>query len=238
MRKLVVTGASSEIGLAVCRALYREGDRLIAHYRSNGEGVARWAADAGGFVEAVRADFADQKDLTEFCGRIAETEVLINAAGVTKTGLLPEMTDADVRVMLEVNAVALVSLCRAVLPGMVARRSGCIVNISSSAARRGNPGQSVYAASKGFVEAFTRSLASEYGRRGIRINCVSPGPIEAGSMKDLLAYAGDEVKGSVALGRLGKPAEVGAAVAFLCGDGASYISGACLSVDGGQLRGV
>jgi len=238
VRRVVVTGASSEIGLAICRAVVREGDRLTAHYRSHGDAVAKLIAELGGAGEAVGADFGNDGELADFCRRIAETDVLVNVAAVTRTGLLPEMADADIRTMLAVNAAAPAMLCRAVLPGMVSRRSGCIVNISSAAARRGNPGQSVYAGTKGFMEALTRALAAEYGRRGIRVNCVSPGPIEAGSMKDLLAYAGDEVKGGVSLGRLGTPAEVGAAVAFLCGDGASYINGVCLSVDGGQMRGL
>jgi len=238
MRRVVVTGASSEIGLAICRAVFRKGDRLLAHYRSHHDGLESLASSLGGECSLVRADFTKADELEGFCRSIGDVDVLVNGAAVTRTGLLPQTAEGDVRDMLAVNAGAPVAICRAVLPGMVSRRSGCIINISSAAARRGIPGQSVYAGTKGFIESFTRSLAAEYGRRGIRVNCVSPGPIDAGSMKELMAYAGDEVKASVSLGRLGTPDEVGSAVAFLAGEGASFINGVCLAVDGGQLRGL
>jgi 3-oxoacyl-[acyl-carrier protein] reductase len=140
--------------------------------------------------------------------------------------------------MVQANITALVKLCRAVIPGMVVKRRGCIVNISSAAATRGNPGQAVYAGTKGFMEAFTRSLAAEYGGKGVRANCVAPGAIDAGSLRELLALAPDEVPESSALRRLGTPDEVAAVVAFLCSDDASFISGRTIGVDGGFCHGV
>jgi 3-oxoacyl-[acyl-carrier protein] reductase len=140
--------------------------------------------------------------------------------------------------MLAVNIRALIEVTRAVLLGMMMRKRGVIVNISSIAALRGNRGQSVYAGTKGFMESFTRSLAAEYGRKGIRINAVAPGPIDAGSLKDLLGYAPGEVKEAIAAGRLGTPKDVAAATAFLCSDDAAFINGRIIPVDGGFMRGI
>lgn len=148
------------------------------------------------------------------------------------------MPDEDLQVMLNANISAVVKLCRAALPSMLARRTGCIVNISSVAANKGNPGQAVYAGTKGFLESFSRSLAAEYGPKGVRVNCVAPGAIDAGSLKELLALAPDELRQNSALRRLGSADDVAAAVAFLCSDDAGFITGRTIAVDGGFSRGV
>jgi 3-oxoacyl-[acyl-carrier protein] reductase len=148
------------------------------------------------------------------------------------------LSDDDIAGMIAVNIQSLVSACRAVIPAMMVKRRGIIVNVSSIAAWRGNRGQTVYGGTKGFVESFTRSLAAEFGGRGIRANCVAPGAIDAGSLKELLSYAEDKVKNSTAVNRLGTPEDVAAAVAFLCGPEASFVNGACIHVDGGFLTGV
>jgi 3-oxoacyl-[acyl-carrier protein] reductase len=140
--------------------------------------------------------------------------------------------------MINVNIIALIKICKSVIPAMIVKRKGCIVNISSIAATRGNKGQTVYAGTKGFVESFTRSLTAEYGSRGIRVNCVAPGPIDAGSLKELLTYASEEVNKSVVSNRLGKPEDVASVVAFLCSEKANFINGKCIHVDGGFMKGV
>jgi 3-oxoacyl-[acyl-carrier protein] reductase len=237
-RSLVVTGASSAIGQAIARRLAAPGDRVLLQCCRNAGVLASFDGWPQAQYEVVAADFAAPEQLDAFCTRIREADVLVNAAAVTRTGLLAQMEGADVDLMLAVNVRALVSICRAALPGMVARRRGVIVNLSSVAASRGNRGQAVYAGSKGFVEAFTRSLAAEYGARGIRCNAVAPGAIDAGSLRELLTYAGDEVKQATAVKRLGTPEDVAAAVAFLCADEASFVNGKCLAVDGGFSQGV
>ena len=121
---------------------------------------------------------------------------------------------------------------------MIVKRKGCIINISSIAATRGNKGQTVYAGTKGFVESFTRSLTAEYGARGIRVNCVAPGPIDAGSLKELLSYASEDVNESIVSNRLGEPGDVASIVAFLCSEEADFINGQCLHIDGGFIRGI
>jgi 3-oxoacyl-[acyl-carrier protein] reductase len=237
-RSIVVTGASSEIGLAICEALLRETDRAIVQCYAHQERCRPFQEKFGAACRIAPADFAHEGELEAFCKQLDEVDILVNAAAVTETDLLVNLSDDQITRMIRVNILAAIKICQAVLPAMVARRSGVIVNLSSVAARRGNRGQSVYAGTKGFLESFTRSLAAEYGKRNIRVNCVAPGPIQAGSLKTLLKYAPDEAAQSIVAPTLGHPQDVGAAVAFLCSPEARFINGVCLPVDGGFCRGV
>lgn len=238
IRKIVITGASSAIGQAICRRVLRPDDEAILHSFLNIEVCQDLTEQLNCFCRVVSSDFNDPEALNYLCQLAEDADILINCAAVTRTGLLAGLPEEDLSAMVNANIIALVKLCRAVIPGMLTKRGGCIVNISSVAAVRGNPGQAVYAGTKGFAESFTRSLASEYGAKGVRANCVAPGPIDAGSLRDLLASAPDEVRQSTALRRLGTPDDVAAVVAFLCGDDASFISGRSIGVDGGFSRGV
>lgn len=236
--KILITGASSEIGAAICKELIKEGDIAILHYFRNKERLTPFCETFGDNCRLVSADFADISQLDHFAGKRNDIDILVNAAAVTRADLLPVLKDEDMTRMINVNILSTVKLCRAVLPGMVTRRRGCIVNISSVAALRGNRGQSVYAGTKGFIESFSRALAAEYGARGIRVNTVVPGAIEAGSLRELLAYGEEEVRNSIVSKRLGTPEDVAAVVAFLCSEKASFINGKSIPVDGGFCRGV
>lgn len=235
-RKIVITGASSEIGLAIAKKIAAPGDEVLLQYCRRSGGCEELAKALGG--RAAKADFSSSAELAAFCALLDDTDILVNAAAVTRTGLLPDLTPEEISAMISVNVRALTETCMAVIPAMCVKRAGVIVNISSVTATRASRGQSVYAGTKGYMESFTRALAAEYSPRGLCVNCVAPGAIEAGSLKALLASAGKEVKEAVALGRLGTPEDVAQAVAFLCGPGGSFITGQTLRVDGGFRQGV
>lgn len=237
-RKIVITGASSAIGAAISRRIVRPADEVVLHCFRNESPCRSLLAELKADGSVLAADFGDPQALERLCLAAGDTDILVNCAAVTRTGLVAQMPDDDLHAMLDANIAAMVKLCRAVIPGMLLKRKGCIVNISSVAAARGNPGQAVYAGTKGFMEAFTHSLAAEYGAKGMRANCVAPGGIEAGSLKELLNQAPEEVRRSCALQRLGTADDVAATVAFLCSDDAGFISGRTIAVDGGFSRGV
>ncbi|MEN9353885.1 MAG: hypothetical protein RL318_1210 [Fibrobacterota bacterium] len=235
-RKIVLTGASSEIGQAIAEALWQENDAMVLQCNRHSDALRPWEGRTG--VEIAVCDFRDSVQIDRFCHHLEDCDVLVNAAALTLTDLLPNLTDEDVEAMLMVNVTACVRLCRAAVRGMMRRRRGSIVNITSVAASRGNRGQSVYGGTKAFVEAFSRSLCAEFAPRGVRVNCVAPGAIEAGSLRDLLAQAPEELKRCTAAGRLGTPQDVARAVAWLASDASSFVNGQVLSVDGGFLQGV
>ena len=236
-RKITITGASSEIGLAIVRRLAGPEDELLLQYRSHPEACEELVRGRGE-SRAIKADLAIPSELAAFCALLDGTDILVNAAAVTRTGLLPELTGEDISSMVAVNVRALTDICAAVIPSMCVRRSGIIVNISSVTASRAARGQSVYAGTKGYTESFSRALAAEYSSRGVRVNCVAPGAIEAGTLKELLAYGEKEVKAAVTMGRLGTTADVAEAVNFLCGEGSGFITGQVLHVDGGFRQGL
>lgn len=236
--RIVITGASSEIGRAIAERIVRPGDQAVLHGFRHAHALESLRAKLGPDCRIAVADFTDPAALHDFCDLIKDTDILINAAAFTRADLLANLDENDIIRMIQVNIQALVAICRSVITGMLVRRQGVIVNLSSVAAQKGIRGQTVYAGTKGFVEAFSRSLAAEYGGRGIRVNCVAPGAIAAGSLQELLANAPQEVKNSVSLGKLGSPADVAAAVAFLISPDAQYINAKILAVDGGFTRGV
>lgn len=237
-RNVVITGASSEIGLAICDKVLRNDDRAILQCFQHPERCVSVQQRLGDTCQIMTVDFSNSVEVANFCNKLGEVDVFIHVAAVTTTDLLANLTDEEIITMLNVNILALIKISQTVIRNMVVKRKGIVVNISSIAAQRGNRGQTVYAGTKGFVEAFTRSLAAEYGSRNIRANCVAPGPIDAGNLKPLLGYALDEVKQSVTLPRLGNPNDVAAAVAFLCSEEANFINGACIPVNGGFCKGV
>jgi 3-oxoacyl-[acyl-carrier protein] reductase len=168
--------------------------------------------------------------LAERAGRI---DVLVNNAGVARDNLLGMLGDGELADVIDTNVGGVFHVTRAVVPHMIARRSGRIVNVSSAAAAKGGRGQTAYAASKGAIDAFTRALAVELGGRGITVNAVAPGMIETEMTEALRETAADEVKRRIALGRFGTAAEVAHAVLFLASPRAAYVTGHVLGVDGG-----
>jgi 3-oxoacyl-[acyl-carrier protein] reductase len=160
--------------------------------------------------------------------------ILVNNAGITQDNLLARMKDAEWDAVLDTDLKSVFRLSRAVLRGMMKARAGRIISITSVVGSSGNPGQANYAAAKAGIEGFTRSLAREIGSRAITVNCVAPGFIDTDMTRALAETQRAQLLAQIPLGRLGRPEDVGAAVAFLASPGASYITGATLHVNGGM----
>jgi 3-oxoacyl-[acyl-carrier protein] reductase len=230
-RTALVTGASRGIGRAIATELARAGASVVIGYRSGADEAAALATELGG--RAIQADVASPEDAKRLVDEAGDLDILVNNAGLTRDGVLARMSDEDWRVVIETNLSAVFYTCRAVTRGMMKRRAGSIVNISSIVGVHGNWGQSNYAASKAGIIGFTKSLAQELGSRGVRANVVAPGYIQTQLTDVIPAEARDKMLGLTPLGRLGEPKDVAGAVRFLCSDEASFITGEVLLVDGG-----
>jgi 3-oxoacyl-[acyl-carrier protein] reductase len=227
----LVTGGSRGIGRAIALELARAGADVTLSYRSGKEEAEQVASEAGG--RAVAADVSDAEQAKALVEAAGDLDILVNNAGVTRDGLLARMSDEDWRVVIETNLSGTFHTCRAAARGMMKRRSGAIVNVSSIVGVHGNPGQTNYSASKAGIIGFTKALARELGNRGVRANVVAPGYVDT----RLTQVIADEMKelmlGNTPLGRFGQPEDVAGAVRFLCSDAASFITGEVLLVDGG-----
>ncbi len=233
-RTALVTGASKGIGAATARALAAAGHPIVVHYggdRGGAEAVAKECQATGVDTRQVQADLRDGVGpLAAAIDDVGGISVLVNNAGVTADGLAMSMSDEAFNVTLQVNLAAAFSLCRAALRGMLRKRSGRIVNITSVVGLHGNPGQANYAASKAGLVGMTKSLAREVGKRGITVNAVAPGFVET-AMTD--AVDTGALLDRIPAARLGTPEEVAAVVAFLASDAAGYVTGSVIPVDGG-----
>jgi 3-oxoacyl-[acyl-carrier protein] reductase len=227
----LVTGGSRGIGAAIARELAAAGANVTLSYRSGRDEAEAVASETG--ARAVQADVGDPEEAKRLVDGAGELDILVNNAGITRDGLIARMSDDDWSDVLETNLSGVFHTCRAAARGMMKRRSGSIVNISSVVGLRGNPGQTNYSASKAGIIGFTKALARELGTRGVRANVVAPGYVES-RLTDAIA---DEMKelmlANTPLGRFGKPEDIAGAVRFLCSDEASFITGEVLLVDGG-----
>jgi 3-oxoacyl-[acyl-carrier protein] reductase len=189
------------------------------------------AREAGG--RAVQADVSDPEEAKRLVEEAGDLDVLVNNAGLTRDGLLARMPDADWRDVIETNLSSVFYTCRAVTRGMMKKRSGSIVNVSSIVGVHGNWGQTNYGASKAGIIGFTKSLARELGSRGVRANVVAPGYVNTRLTDVLPEEAQQAMLANTPLGRLGEPEDIAGAVRFLCSDEAAFITGEVLLVDGG-----
>jgi 3-oxoacyl-[acyl-carrier protein] reductase len=237
-RVALVTGGSRGIGRAIVERLARAGMDVTFTYLGN-EAAANEviSANPGLQIAAAKVDGRDSAAVNDCVEAVVERagriDALVNNAGVIRDNLLPMLEDADLKAVFETNIEGVFHFCRAVVPHMMSKRQGRIVNLSSVSAAKGGRGQTNYAASKGAVESFTRSLAVEVGRRNIRVNAVAPGVIETDMSAEVRSLGGDEILSNIVLKRYGQPAEIAEAVWFLCSDLSGYITGQVLSVDGG-----
>jgi 3-oxoacyl-[acyl-carrier protein] reductase len=235
-RTALVTGASGGIGEAIARQLHSQGATVVLAGRRS-EALAALAEALG---ERVRVEVAELAELQAAERLIAGADadgglgVLINNAGRTRDNLALRMKDEDWQTVLEVNLTAVFRLIRAALRGMMRRRWGRIINVTSIVALTGNPGQANYAAAKAGMIGMTKSLAAEVASRGITVNCVAPGFIQTPMTAVLSEDQRRRLLERVPVGRLGNPADVAAAIGYLASEEAAYVTGQTLHVNGGM----
>ena len=238
----LVTGGSRGIGRAVAIRLAEEGAKVAVNYAGNqaaAEEVKTVIEQRGGTALLVQADVSDSTAAADMVARVHEElgglDILVNNAGITRDTLLVRMKDEDFDAVINTNLRGIYSCTKAAAKFMTKQRSGRIVNLSSVVGEIGNVGQTNYAAAKAGVIGFSKAAAKEFAARGITVNVVAPGFIET----DMTAVLKDSIRAKIVagipLGALGKPEHVADAVLFLVSDGASYITGQTLNVDGGMV---
>ena len=235
----IVTGSTGGIGLEVARLLQEEGAQVVTSgRREDGIGDLHWRGDLSKPGEPERLGAAA-------LARFGRVDCLVNNVGGTEIRRFEELTDADWEASWQLNVMSAVRATRAALPGMAERRSGAIVNVSSTAAKRPSASMPEYSVTKAALLSFSRLVADLYAKQGIRCNAVTPGPtateawLGEGGLADQQAGSRDEVLAKVAagrpIGRLAKPVEIAAVIVFLCSERASYVTGAAWSADGGTV---
>jgi len=232
-RTALVTGASGGIGAAIATALHRQGAAVILAGRREAP-LAELATTLGERARLLVGDLTDPATLATLGSEAAEADILVNNAGITKDQLAMRMKDEDWQLVLDTNLSSAFRLSRALLKGMMRRRFGRIVNITSIVGVTGNPGQANYAAAKAGMIGLAKSLAQEVASRGITVNCVAPGFIQTAMTEALDETQRLALLGRIPSGRLGSVEDIAAAVAYLASDEAAYVTGQTLHVNGGM----
>ncbi|MBU3156302.1 3-oxoacyl-[acyl-carrier-protein] reductase [Clostridium estertheticum] len=238
----VVTGASRGIGRAIALKLAKHGANVVVNYRNSVDAVQEVVKEIealGVKVLAIQADISSYTDVENMIKKSVEEfgsiDILVNNAGITKDGLLMRMKEADFDSVIDINLKGAFNCTRHVAAIMLKQRSGRIINISSVSGLTGNAGQVNYSAAKAGIIGMTKSVAREFGSRGVTCNAVAPGYIQTDMTEDLPAKVKDTIMGTIPLKRLGRPEDVANVVAFLVTDEAAYITGQVINVDGGMV---
>jgi len=239
-RTALVTGAGRGIGKAIAETLAKNGVNVICVSKSPEScgAVAAAITAAGGKAKAVPVDVSNGAAVTKaaeaLLAEYGKIDILVNNAGITRDGLIARMSEDDWNAVLQTNLTGAFHWTKAIGWPMCRARYGRIVNIASVVGLVGNAGQANYAAAKGGMIAFTKSVAKEFARRGVTANAVAPGFIKT----DMTAVLGEEIQkaatGLIPMQRFGEPADIAAATAFLCSEEANYITGQVFTVDGGM----
>jgi len=234
----LVTGSTRGIGLAIARGLYDAGARvaIVGRDLTRAQAVASELGEKalGISCDVARADQVEAAIGTAEAG-LGPIDVLVNNAGITRDNILLRLSESDWDAVLDANLKGAFHTTRAVIKGMMKRRSGRIISITSVVGLTGNKGQANYAASKAGLIGFTKSVAREYASRGILVNCIAPGFIDTEMTSALPDAARASLLEDIALGRLGRPEDIAGAVLFLASNLAGYITGQVLVVDGGMV---
>lgn len=237
----LVTGGTKGIGRAISLSLAWAGAHVVVNYSSDeraAEDTVKELTEINGFAMALKADVSDYNEVQRMYQMLLDkTEALhivVNNAGIIRDSLLMLMKEEDWKKVIDVNLTGVYNCSKAALRPMIGQRWGRIINIISPTALMGRPGQTNYAATKGGILSFTRSLAREVARLGITVNAVSPGVIETELTRDLDERLKKEFLSMIPMKRFGEVEEVAQAVAFLASDRAGYITGSYISVDGGM----
>lgn len=239
---VLITGASRGIGAKTAELFAENGYSVAINYKES-ESAAYFVVDsvinAGGTARAFKADVSDPASvdrlLREVEDELGPVDVLVNNAGISVCGLLQNMTDEDFDAVMGTNVRASFCTCRAVLPGMIKRKSGAIVNVASVWGETGASCETLYSMSKAAVIGFTKALAKEVGPSGIRVNCVSPGVIDTDMNRGFSEEELLMLQNETPLCSLGTPEDVAKSIFFLCSDEARFITGQVLGVNGGFL---
>ena len=237
----IVTGASRGIGKQIAKTLAQNGFNIVVNYLFEEEKPEEAVAEikeSGADAVAVKADvskFDQSKELIDKAQELfGSVDVLVNNAGITRDGLLARMKEEDFDAVIAVNLKSVFNCCRHAVPIMMKQKSGAIINMASVVGLAGQAGQTNYAASKGAIIAFTKSLAQEIGSRGITVNAVAPGFVKTPMTDAMPEKAKEQILSKIPLKREGVTEDIANAVAFLASDKASYITGQVISVNGGM----
>lgn len=236
MRNVIITGASRGIGAEIAREFAKNGDRIFIIYEKSREEAEALASKLGGF--ALQCDVSKKQDVDAVCEKIKKLgfsiDIIINNAGISQIKMFSDITEADWDRVMDVNVKGAFLVTQAFLPDLISKKSGKIINISSIWGETGASCEVHYSASKAALIGFTKALAKELGLSGICVNAVCPGVIETDMNKNLGAEVLDELREEIPLNTIGKCSDVAKACLFLASDAADYITGQCISVNGGM----
>ncbi len=236
-KKALITGATGGIGGAIAKSLHAQGATVAISGR-NQEKLDALAKDLGDRVHVLQADLSDDESIKDLIKRAEEAlgqiDILVNNAGLTRDGLSMRMSGADWQEVLDVNLTAPFKLAQAVQRGMMKRRSGRIINISSVVGVTGNPGQTNYVASKAGMIGWSKAMAAEVASRGITVNCIAPGFIATAMTDALNDDQKSKINATIPAGKMGTSEDIAAAACYLASDEAAYVTGQTIHVNGGM----
>ena len=233
MKKAVVTGGAGGIGATICRELAKDGYHVFINYSKSRDKAVKLAEETGG--TAVGFDVTDEAAIRDFFNKERDIDLLVNNAGISEIDLFTSIKQEKSRRIMEVNLIGAMNCARAVLPDMIHRKSGCIINISSMWGQCGASCEVDYSASKAGLIGFTKALAKEVAPSGIRVNCVAPGFIMTEMNSRFSEDDLELIREDIPLGIFGEPRHIADAVSFLASERAEYITGQILAVNGGMV---